>query len=100
MDENFKFLNKKNNNEAVTLANPKTIEYQVVRTSLLPGLLKTISANKHHPLPIKIFEVSDICLRDESYERRSRNQRNCGGLYAGKQSGLEVLLLIGNSWCS
>lgn len=29
-DENFAFLNKKDNNEAVVLANPKTTEYQVI----------------------------------------------------------------------
>ena len=62
----------------------------MVRTSLLPGILKTISANKHHPLPIKIFEVSDVVFRDEGLERRARNQRNCCALYAGKTSGLEV----------
>jgi phenylalanyl-tRNA synthetase beta chain len=76
-------------NEAVTLANPKTIEYQVVRTSLLPGILKTISSNKHLPLPLKVFEVSDIVLRDETQSRRARNQRNVCALYSNKTSGFE-----------
>jgi len=88
-DENFKNLKKRDQGEAVVLANPKTIEYQVVRTSLLPGLLKTISSNKHLPLPLKLFEVSDIVLRDEKMERRARNQRNISLLYCGKISGLE-----------
>ena len=39
---------------AVHIANPKTMEFQVARTSLLPGLLKTIQANKKMPLPIKV----------------------------------------------
>jgi phenylalanyl-tRNA synthetase beta chain len=98
-DENFKFLNKKDNDEAVLLANPKTIEYQVVRTSLLPGILKTIGANKHLPLPLKIFEVSDVVLRDESLERRARNQRNISALYCNKTSGFEVFLNnVANPW--
>jgi phenylalanyl-tRNA synthetase beta chain len=75
--------------EAVTLSNPKTAEYQVVRTSLLPGILKTVSANKHQPLPLKVFEVSDVVLRDESQSRRSRNQRNISAVYSNKQSGFE-----------
>lgn len=50
---------------AVHVSNPKTLEFQVVRTSLLPGLLKTISSNKHMPLPIKLFEVSDVVNKTE-----------------------------------
>ncbi|KAJ3308429.1 hypothetical protein HDV04_001233 [Boothiomyces sp. JEL0838] len=88
-DENFKFLNKIDNHEAVTLANPRTAEFQVVRTSLLPGILKTISANKHLPLPLKLFEIQDIVLRDETVERRARNQRNFSAIYCNKTSGFE-----------
>ena len=38
--------------------------FQVARTTLLPGLLKTIAANKKMPLPMKIFEISDVVLKD------------------------------------
>lgn len=70
-DENFAWLNRQDDGTtAVKLANPKTVEYQVVRTSLLPGLLKTIRDNKSVKLPLKIFESSDIVLKDESLERR------------------------------
>ena len=70
-DENFAWLNRKDDGKtAVKLANPKSIEYQVVRTSLLPGLLKTIRENKSVRLPIMLTEASDIVLKDESYERR------------------------------
>lgn len=51
---------------AVHVANPKTLEFQVVRTNLLPGLLKTISSNKQMPLPIKVFEISDVVFKTES----------------------------------
>lgn len=51
---------------AVHISNPKTLEFQVARTTLLPGLLKTLSANKRLPLPLKLFEVSDVVLRDSS----------------------------------
>ncbi|KAH0102721.1 phenylalanyl-tRNA synthetase beta chain, partial [Aureobasidium melanogenum] len=71
-DENYTWLNRKDDNLAVRLQNPKTQEYQIVRTSLLPGLLKTIRENKHHSVPMKIFEVSDVGLKDESCERKSR----------------------------
>lgn len=39
--ENYDFLcHKFNEQEAVQISNPKTIEFEVVRTSLIPGLLK------------------------------------------------------------
>lgn len=45
-DDNFAYMNKKDDGKtAVKLANPKTVEFQVVRTSLLPGLLKTFQGN-------------------------------------------------------
>ena len=70
-DENFSWLNRHDDGTtAVKLANPKTAEYQVVRTSLLPGLLKTIRDNKSVRLPLKIFETADISLKDDSLERR------------------------------
>ncbi|KAF3491656.1 uncharacterized protein GIQ15_01173 [Arthroderma uncinatum] len=91
-DENFAWVNRKDDgNTAVKLANPKTVEFQVVRTSLLPGLLKTIRENKNHSLPIKIFEVSDVGLKDLSLERKSRNERHFAATWYGKTSGFEVV---------
>ncbi|PKY04254.1 phenylalanyl-tRNA synthetase beta chain [Aspergillus campestris IBT 28561] len=91
-DENFGWLNRKDDgNTAVKLSNPKTLEFQVVRTSLLPGLLKTIRENKHHSLPMKIFEVSDVAYKDLSLERKSRNERHFAAAWCGKTSGFEVV---------
>jgi phenylalanyl-tRNA synthetase beta chain len=89
-EENFEWLNRKDDGKsAVKLANPKTAEYQLVRTSLLPGLLKTINSNKHHAVPMKIFEVSDIGLIDMEQERRSKNERHFAAAVMGKTSGFE-----------
>ncbi|KAI4250992.1 MAG: hypothetical protein L6R42_008539 [Xanthoria sp. 1 TBL-2021] len=91
-DENFAWLNRKDNGKtAVRLANPKTAEYQVVRTSLLPGLLKTIRENKHHSVPMKVFEVSDVAFKDMDLERKSRNERHFAAAWYGKSSGFEVV---------
>jgi phenylalanyl-tRNA synthetase beta chain len=91
-DENFAWLNRKDDGTtAVRLANPKTAEYQVVRTSLLPGLLKTIRENKKHSVPIKVFEVSDVAFKDLALERKSRNERHFAAAWYGKTSGFEVV---------
>lgn len=89
-DENFAWLNRKDDgNTAIKLANPKTAEYQLVRTSLLPGLLKTINSNRHHAVPIKVFEVSDVGFIDLSEERKTRNERHFAAAIMGKTSGFE-----------
>lgn len=91
-DENFAWLNHKDDgNTAVKLANPKTQEYQMIRTSLVPGLLKTIRENKHHALPLKLFEVSEVAFKDESRERKSRNERHFAAAWCSKNSGFEVV---------
>ena len=38
---------------------------QVARTTLMPGILKTISCNKKMPLPMKLFEISDVVHSDD-----------------------------------
>lgn len=50
--------------QTVCISNPKTLEFQVARTNLLSGLLRTTSANKKMPLPMKLFEVTDVVLKD------------------------------------
>mgnify|MGYP002718885964 CR=1 FL=1 len=77
-------------NYAIKLANPKSLEYQVVRTSLLPGMLKTARENRSLPLPMKIFECSDVAVQDSREERQSRNYRRLCALYMDRKAGFEV----------
>ncbi|XP_075892961.1 phenylalanine--tRNA ligase beta subunit [Nelusetta ayraudi] len=76
---------------AVHIANPKTAEFQVARTTLLPGLLKTIAANRKMPLPLKLFEVSDVVLKDETKDVGVRNSRRLCAVYYNKSPGFEVI---------
>lgn len=90
-DENFAYLNHPDDGTtAVTLGNPKTIEFQVVRTSLLPGLLKSLSHNKDLPLPIKIFEVSDVVVKDPAKDVGARNKRRLCAVYCNSTDSFEV----------
>ncbi|SGY14091.1 BQ5605_C010g06057 [Microbotryum silenes-dioicae] len=91
-DENYKFLNRVDNGDkAVVLANPKTIEYQIVRTSLLPGILKTIRENRKHAIPLKVFEVSDIVVKDSKEERQAKNVRRLAAVFCGRRAGFEIV---------
>ncbi|XP_058791120.1 phenylalanine--tRNA ligase beta subunit [Phymastichus coffea] len=76
---------------AVHISNPKTLEFQVGRTTLLPGLLKTIAANRKMPLPIKLFEISDVILRDPKSEVGARNERRLCVVYYNKMARFEFV---------
>lgn len=76
---------------AVHIANPKTLEFQVVRTTLIPGLLKTLAANRKMPLPLKLFEVSDVVLVDSQAEVGARNERRICAVNCNKTAGFEVV---------
>ncbi|XP_053565935.1 phenylalanine--tRNA ligase beta subunit [Bombina bombina] len=76
---------------AVHIANPKTAEFQVARTTLLPGLLKTIAANRKMPLPLKLFEISDVVVKDASTDVGARNHRHLCAVYYNKNPGFEVI---------
>ncbi|KAJ3563368.1 hypothetical protein NP233_g8984 [Leucocoprinus birnbaumii] len=91
-EENFEWLNHEDdNNTAIKIANPKSLEFQVVRTTLIPGLLKTIRENRSHALPIRIFETSDVAFKDVKRERQARNERHAGAVWCNKTAGFEVV---------
>ncbi|KAK4483870.1 hypothetical protein RD792_011079, partial [Penstemon davidsonii] len=90
--ENFTMLNRKDDNSTAAInGNPRTADFEVVRTSLLPGILKTVGHNKDHPKPIKIFEVGDIVLLDEKKDVGASNRRHLAALYCGATSGFELI---------
>ncbi|CDW58138.1 phenylalanyl tRNA synthetase beta chain [Trichuris trichiura] len=74
--------------EAVQVANPKTLDFQVARTKLLPGILKTIRHNRERSLPLKLFEIQDIVLKKGGV---AMNRRNFCAVHYGKVSGFEVI---------
>lgn len=75
--------------QAAVLLNPKSKEYEVVRTSLLPGILKSIASNLHGKIPIKVFEIAEVVLLDQSQDEGSRNEKRACAAIASNKSLLE-----------
>lgn len=67
----------------VVLGNSSTKDFEIVRTTLLGGMLKCLASNKHLPMPIKIFELGDIVLQDPTMEVGARNSRRVCAINAG-----------------
>jgi phenylalanyl-tRNA synthetase beta chain len=53
---------------AVEIENPKSMEYHLVRNSLLPGILDFLSENTAQELPHRVFEVGDVVVLDKKAE--------------------------------
>ena len=92
-DEAFKNMRRVDTGEqAVVIANPKTIEFQVCRTSLLPGLFKTLANNRQNPLPWRLFEVSDTVHLDSTEDVGASNRRRLAVMYSDSAtSGFEIV---------
>lgn len=92
MAENYAHLRKADpGNEAVVIGNPKTMDFEVLHTSLIPQMLKTIHSNKSQPLPIKIFQVLDVVLQDPGNDVGARNERHLAAVYCSMSSGFEII---------
>lgn len=90
-DDVSKKVRKPMPSNAVHIGNPKTLEFQICRTTLIPGLLKTLSSNKSLPLPIKIFEIQDIVEKTDN-EVGARNVRKLAAAFYNTSSGFENIV--------
>jgi phenylalanyl-tRNA synthetase beta chain len=52
----------------VTLANPVSTDYSIIRNDLLPSLMKNLAVSKHHVFPQRMFEVSDVIRLEDNSE--------------------------------
>eukprot|EP00887_Chlorella_sp_A99_P005167 scaffold40.g5167.t1 len=90
--ENFDSLRRQDDGvTAVCIGNPATAEFEECRTSLLPGTLKTLGANKDAPLPVKLFEVSDVVLLSPDRDVGAANRRRLVAVHCDRSSGFEVI---------
>jgi len=91
--ENYGMLKREDDGLAVQLSNPMTVEFEIVRTSLLPGMLKTLKENKALPMKdgLKLFEVSDVVHLDATSDVGASNKRRLIALYTGPTAGFEVI---------
>jgi phenylalanyl-tRNA synthetase beta chain len=89
--ENFTHL-RRTVGPAVSLSNPANIEYEVVRTTLIPGALKTLAYNKSisHKDGVRLFEISDVVVPTNN-EVGALNIRKLVALYASYSAGFEFI---------
>ena len=55
------------------------------------GLLKTLGANKNAPLPVRLFEISDVVLLSDAAETGARNERRLAAAVCAKENTFETI---------
>lgn len=69
------------NSKLITIEDAKNKEFQTGRTTLLPGLLRTIIENKSLPFPYKLFEVGECIVLDSKTDTGATNIRKIAAVY-------------------
>ena len=73
--------------EYVEVENPISVAQTMLRTSLLGGLLETLSLNTHHDMPQQIFEVGEITLLDKDSQTGAREHQRVAVAVTGAEAG-------------
>jgi phenylalanyl-tRNA synthetase beta chain len=93
-EENFGMMGLPEDGSAVELGNPEMEGLHIGRTRMVPGLLRSLHSNKGKCAfsgGVRLFEVSDVMLRDASVDVGARNERRLAALYSGVSAGFEVV---------
>lgn len=90
--ENFAKL-RRPETKAVSLSNPANEEYEIVRTTLLPGLLKVLQHNRAAQVKdgLRFFEISDVVLRDDHTDVGAKNIRRLVASSTSMVAGFESI---------
>ncbi|MBI2675413.1 MAG: phenylalanine--tRNA ligase subunit beta [Candidatus Aenigmarchaeota archaeon] len=73
------------------IKNSVSSECTIVRTRLLPGILKSLAQNKGRSYPQHVFEAGDVVVLDSGAETGAREIRNIAAAIAGTNAGYESI---------
>ena len=85
------FLKEKEDDKTVKIFYSKTKEFEYIRSSLIPCILKSIEGNKANQLPFRLFEISDVVLINKDDETGASNRRKLCFAYTNTTSAMEVI---------
>jgi phenylalanyl-tRNA synthetase beta chain len=70
----FAFIRKEYlSGEFVRVTNPVTEEFTAIRNSLIPSTLLFLSRNQNSRMPVKVFEINEVVVRNQSTETGYKN---------------------------
>ncbi|MCD6455887.1 MAG: phenylalanine--tRNA ligase subunit beta [Methanophagales archaeon] len=78
--------------DVVKVASPISTEHTILRYSILPNLLDTLSLNKHRDLPQRIFEVGPVVLNYKEEYRLAAVSIHANANFAEVKSVVDAVL--------
>ncbi len=72
-DEQYKMMNV-NEHPHIRVLNPATREYTMMRTWLIPSLLRNLADNQQHLYPQRLFEIGDVIVPDHTRPEKARRR--------------------------
>ncbi len=78
--------------EVARISNPISVEHTILRQSILPSLLVLLSSNRHHELPQRVYELSDVVRGAKNQSRVAWACAEVGGGFASSKGVAQALL--------
>ncbi len=99
-DDQFKLVGWKPNGSVTQMTNPITTEHTILRQNILPGLLRLLSANRHHELPQAVYELGTVVIDHENCEKFSFLVAENSGGFATLRGRIQAVMrdLGCNGW--
>eukprot|EP01133_Synstelium_polycarpum_P014962 gene14962-17690_t len=101
--DNNQSLNRADDNTSVRIGNYLHEDFSEVRTNLISTLMRSVASNKAAPLPLKLFEISDVSVKGSTGNTNladpdsnnsdvgAINKRMLGAVHCNMSSKLEVV---------
>ncbi len=74
------------------ISNPISVEHTILRQNILPSLLVLLSSNRHHELPQRVYELSDVVRDSKNQPRVAWACAEVSGGFASAKGVVQALL--------
>tara|TARA_B100000886_G_scaffold294143_1_gene220512 strand:- start:596 stop:1033 length:438 start_codon:yes stop_codon:yes gene_type:complete len=74
------------------MTNPITTEHTILRQNILPGLLRLLSANRHHELPQGIYELGSVVINHVNQQKFAFLVAENSGGFASLRGRIQTLM--------
>ncbi len=96
----FERMEKQVPKEVVKTKNAVNIEFDTLRTSILPGLMKIFSENTHNEYPQDIFEIGSVVRPDKNEETNVDERTNLSAALCGRDANFSQIKAVAESIAS
>ncbi len=80
---------------ALTIANPASQDFSVIRTALTPGLVEALARNASGSYPQRLFEIAEVVVKDPAADTGTRTETHLALVDAGEGSGFARAAAVG-----